>query len=342
MSETIHDSQTPAAYTQGRSLSALSTQHPSLVLGLNAGGTKTVALLARAEDGAVLGHGVGGPANIRAVGAERVAESLAEAVAGAFAAAGIARSTIGAAAIGAAGAARPDDRAAVEGCLRVVVAAGCYAVTNDAAIALRAAVPSGPAILLIAGTGSIGYGRATDGREVRAGGWGYLLDDDGSAYAVGLAGLSAVLRAHDGRGPQTALSATMLAAWGLAAPEDLIGRVYRQPAPRDEIAALAPLVADAARAGDAVATNIIADAGAALGKLATATLRKLDAPADTTVPLVTDGGFLHACADLLLPPLLGAVARAGFAVTQRPASDEAATGAVDLARELLGAGGPEG
>jgi N-acetylglucosamine kinase-like BadF-type ATPase len=306
-----------------------------LVLGLDAGGTKTVALLAEAESGAVLGRGVGGPGNIRAVGAERVTESLTAAIAGAFAAAGREPGAVAAAAIGAAGAARPDDRAALEGCLRAVVAAGQYAVTNDAAIALRAAVPTGPAVLLIAGTGSIGYGRAADGREVRSGGWGYLLDDAGSAYAVGLAGLSAVLRAHDGRAPHTALRAALLDAWGLAAPEEIIGRVYLQPTPRDEIAALAPLVAAAARSRDAVAGAILAAAGDALGILAIATLRKLDAPTNATIPLVTDGGFLHACADLLLPPLLDAIGDHNLAADHRPATAEAALGALALARDLL-------
>src|SRR5689334_1727382 len=140
-----------------------------LIVGIDAGGTKTVALLARADDLAVLGQGTGGPGNIRAVGPERVAAALATAIGAAFAAAGLPQTAVVAAVIGAAGAARPDDRAAVEGCLRAAIVADRYAVTNDAAIALRAAVPSGPAVLLIAGTGSIGYGRTADGREVRTG-----------------------------------------------------------------------------------------------------------------------------------------------------------------------------
>lgn len=331
------ESQRPAEQDPSFLVPRRSSLPSSLVLGLDAGGTKTVALLARGDDGAVLGRGVGGPGNIRAAGAGRVTAAIEAAVAGAFAAAGLGRQPVAAAAIGAAGAARPDDRAAVEGCLRAVVAAGKYVATNDAAIALRAAVSDGPAALLIAGTGSIGYGRAADGREVRAGGWGYLLDDDGSGYAVGLAGLRAVLRAHDGRGGPTTLADTLLAAWGLDGPEAIIGRVYRQPTPRAEIAALAPLVADAARAGDAVAGAIVAVAGDALGALAAATIRQLGTAPGGPVPLVTDGGFLRACADLLLPPLLGTLAAQGIAVTHRPATAEAALGAVALARAALAA-----
>jgi len=316
---------------------ATPTDPGPLVLGCDAGGTKTICLLASAADGAILGRGVGGPGNIHAAGAARVAVALTDAIGAAFAAAGVApeTATVAAAAIGAAGAARDDDRAAVGRLLREVITAARYVVTNDAAIALRAALPTGAGVLLISGTGSIGYGRTDDGREIRAGGWGYLLDDAGSAYAVGLAALTAILHAHDGRGPTTALHGPLLEAWQLSAPEEIIARVYRQPPPREAIAALAPLVLTAARAGDAVAGGIIAGAGAALGALAVATIRRLDAAPETSVPLVTDGGFLSAGEAQLLPPLLRVVAAHGLRVAQRPATVEAAHGAVALAREML-------
>lgn len=312
------------------------TRHSSLVIGLDGGGTKTVCLLARAEDGAVLGRGVGGPGNVHAVGPAWVGESLATAIAGAFAASGIAPGAVVAAALGCAGAARPDDLATVEALLRAAIRAGRYVVTNDGAIALRAALPSGPGALIVAGTGSIGYGRDARGREVRAGGWGYLLDDAGSAYAVGLAGLAATLRAHDGRAAPTALSAALLEAWGLAAPDEIIARVYRLPPPREEIAALAPLVASAARDGDDTAADIIARAGAALGELAATIVRKLGLDPTTPVPVVTDGGFLRAGADLLLPPLLAYMREQGLAIAHRMATVEAAHGALALARDALG------
>ena len=308
-----------------------------LAIGIDAGGTKTICLLAGADGGAVLGRGVGGPGNIRAVGEERVAQSLATAIDAAFAAANLARNgqNVIAAVVGAAGAARADDRAQVEAILRRVIAANDYAVTNDAAIALRAELPTGPGVLLISGTGSIGYGRSVNGTEVRAGGWGYLLDDAGSAYAVGLAGLSAVLRAHDGRDPATALRQPLLDAWELTAPEEIIGRIYQQPPPREAVAALGPLVLAAAQSGDAVAQRIVAAAGTALGDLTAATIRQLGTTPETVVPLVTDGGFLRVGAALLLPPLLAAVQAHGLAVVQRTATIEAAHGALWMAREML-------
>ena len=314
------------------------TRHSSLVIGLDGGGTKTVCLLARLEEGAepsVLGRGVGGPCNIHAVGTERARASLGEAIGRAFAAAGLPPGPVAVAAIGSAGVDRPGDRGVMTELLRSVVAAGRYAVVNDGAIALRAAVPEGPGVLIIAGTGSIGYGRDAAGREHRSGGWGYLLDDVGSAYIVGLSGLSAVLRAHDGRDAPTALTDALLGAWGLAAPDELIGRVYRLPPPREEIAALGPLVAAAARAGDGAAARIVAVAGEGLGELAAAVLAKIGARSHADLPVVTDGGFFHAAADLLVPPFLDRLAREGYAVAHRMAAMEAAHGALALARETV-------
>jgi len=294
-------------------------------------------LLARADDGEVIGRGVGGPGNIRAVGAERAAQSLKAAIDAAFVAARLTReeSRVIAAVVGAAGAARADDLTLVEAILRSALVAEHYAVTNDAAVALRAELPTGPGVLLISGTGSIGYGRSASGAEVRAGGWGYLLDDAGSAYAVGLAGLAAVLRAHDGRDPSTALHYPLLAAWELNAPEEIISRIYQQPPPREAVAALGPLVLAAAWEGDAVAQRIVTIAGTALGELTAATIRQLGTAPETIVPLVTDGGFLRVGADLLLPPLLAAVEARGLAVAQRTATIEAAHGALWMAREML-------
>ncbi|MDP9371645.1 MAG: hypothetical protein M3Q65_04145, partial [Chloroflexota bacterium] len=94
------------------------------------------------------------------------------------------------------------------------------------------------------------------------------------------------------------------------------------------------------REGDAPAAAIVAEAGAALGELAVATIRKLGPlPIAAPLPLVTDGGFIRAHADLLLPPLLARVDGQGLAVAQRMAETEAAHGALALAREALGAAG---
>jgi len=136
------------------------------------------------------------------------------------------------------------------------------------------------------------FGVAPDGRTGTAGGWGYLLGDEGSAYAVGREALRAVGHAADGHGRPTALTATVSAHLRLAQPRDLITAVYQSASPRTTIADLAPLVAEAARAGDAVATEILAETARALATAAVALARRLDLPSGA--PVVGVGGMLGA------------------------------------------------
>src|SRR5207244_3703467 len=161
-------------------------------------------------------------------------------------------------ALGVAGAGRPADRARLEALLRARPGfPERVVVVQDVAILLPAAgLASG--IAIVAGTGSSTFGVAPDGRTGTAGGWGYLLGDEGSAYAVGREALRAVGHAADGHGRPTALTATVSAHLRLAQPRDLITAIYQSASPRTTIADLAPLVAEAARAGDAVATEILA------------------------------------------------------------------------------------
>ena len=128
-------------------------------------------------------------------------------------------------------------------------------VIEDAALLLAAGTPDGWGVAVVAGTGSMAFARGADGRTARAGGWGPLLGDEGSGYAIALAGLRAAARAADGRAAATPLTDRLLAAFGLTRPEELIGVVYRG-GDRAALAALAPVVLEAADAGDAVAAEI--------------------------------------------------------------------------------------
>jgi N-acetylmuramic acid 6-phosphate etherase len=192
-----------------------------LFLGIDGGGTHTVALLAVRKPGAgpagwaLLGRGTTGPSNRQAVGTEQALEALDEAVSAAFLAAGVPRGPVAGACLGLAGADRPDDQAVLHEWADRVRLAGRVEVTSDAAILLAAGTPDGSGLVLIAGTGSIAFGRTADGRRARAGGWGYLLGDEGSAYALVMSGLQAVARAADGRGPATALTERFLKRFGL-------------------------------------------------------------------------------------------------------------------------------
>src|SRR5213078_4483038 len=84
-------------------------------------------------------------------------------------------------------------------------------VVNDALIALAAGAGDDPGIVIISGTGSIVYGRNERVEAARAGGWGHMIGDEGSGYWIGREALAAVMRAGDGRGPETGLTAAMLA-----------------------------------------------------------------------------------------------------------------------------------
>jgi N-acetylglucosamine kinase-like BadF-type ATPase len=223
------------------------------------------------------------------VGTERALAALDEAVSAAFAAAGRPRGPVMSACLGLAGADRLEDQAVIREWAERVRLAGRVDVTSDAAILLAAGTPEGWGLVLIAGTGSIAFGRAADGRRARAGGWGHLLGDEGSAYALVMSALQAVARAADGRGPATSLTERLLARLGVSQPQGLIAAVYRSGRDRADLAALAPLVVEAAE-DDAAAARIVEEAAQELGQAGAAVARQLGWGGP--VPVALAGGLL--------------------------------------------------
>lgn len=138
-----------------------------------------------------------------------------------------------------AGVGRERVRDAVEGALVGAGLAQSVRVITDAEAALFDAFGDGPGILLIAGTGSVAWGRGRDGTIARVGGWGMRLGDEGSGYAIGLAGLRAVVHAADGRSGATALSSPILEYTATREPADLVAWTDR--ASKGEIAAIAQI-----------------------------------------------------------------------------------------------------
>ena len=145
----------------------------------------------------------------------------------------------------------------------------------DQQTALYGALGGPGGIVLIAGTGSICFGKNGAGEYARSGGWGHLIDDEGSAYALGRDILRAVVRAADGRAPATAL--TELVAQRLGAPgvQPVIRFTYAPTTTKKEIAALAPLLDPALQQGDAAAQAIIAHAADELTQMAAAAMQPL-------------------------------------------------------------------
>jgi N-acetylmuramic acid 6-phosphate etherase len=313
--------------------SSLPTPHSSLVLGIDGGGTHTIALLAAgtADKWTILGRGTAGPSNRQAVGQERALAALDEAVSAAFTAAGVKRCPVASACLGLAGADRPDDQAMIRDWAQRVQLANKVDVTNDAAILLAAGTPDGSGLALIAGTGSIAFGQSADGRRARAGGWGYLLGDEGSGYALVRAGLQAVVRAADGRGPATRLTERFLSRLGLNQPQELVAAVYRSGRGRADLAALAPLVlAEAER--DEVATAIVEQEARELARAGEAAMRQLrwEGP----VPLALAGGLLLGSA-VYRQRVLGALTALAVVPSTVTLVEEPAKGAVVLAVTAL-------
>jgi N-acetylmuramic acid 6-phosphate etherase len=262
-----------------------------LVLGIDGGGSHTVALLAPGSGDSILGRGEAGPSNLHSVGPERALRALDEAVTAAFAAAGIPRATVAAACIGLAGAGREEDRRIIRDWAERANLARRVEVTTDVALLVAAGTPAGWGLAVVAGTGSIAYGRTADGRTARAGGWGYLLGDEGSGYRLVMSALGAVARAADGRGPATLLRDRILGRLGLKEPSELIAPLHRGAWERADLAALAPVVLDAAAAGDAVAAEMVQEGARELALAVAAVARQLDfGPAP--VPFALAGGLL--------------------------------------------------
>ncbi|MCU1383401.1 MAG: hypothetical protein JWL71_2098 [Acidobacteria bacterium] len=223
------------------------------VLGIDAGGTKTVCLLADAH-GAIVAEGRGAGANLHTAGELAVEKVLHEAMEAAI---GDRAITPAAICLGIAGVDRDDEARTVRAIMRRIGYKSRVLVVNDALIALVAGARDEPGILINAGTGSIVYGRNAAFEAARAGGWGHMIGDEGSGYWIGRESLAAVMRAADGRGPATGLTGEILLHFNVDDESRLPRIVYDRELPRGSVAALGPIVQRVAELGDAVAIRIL-------------------------------------------------------------------------------------
>lgn len=295
------------------------------VLGIDAGGTKTVCYLAD-ETGAVVSESRRGGANLQAAGELEVEKVLHEAMEEAIGDRDVAPAAI---CLGIAGADRPDDAAVVRSIMRRIGYKARVLVVNDALVALEAGAPGQPGVVIISGTGSIAYGRNAAGEAARAGGWGYVLGDEGSGYWIGRAALRAVLRESDRRGPATALTPMLLNHFGIANAQGLIHEVYHSNLKPLAIGALAQCVQAAFRQGDAVAIGILRAAADELEASGVSVARRLDLNGQS-FPFVLAGGIFRAV-PWLEEELERRLPVASPRATARLLGREPATGAVALA-----------
>lgn len=305
---------------------------PRLLLGIDGGGSHTRARLA-SLDGTALATGTAGPSAVSAHGFDGAQRSILEAVRAALKAAGLreADATFEAACLGLSGVDRPPEREVMASWARAALAPRVE-VVNDIELVLAAGTPNGWGVALIAGTGSIGLGRAPGGRRARAGGWGYVIGDEGSGYDLATRALNAASRAVDGRGAPTRLLADILDFWQLPDWAGVIPRVYRSGLHPADFAALAPRVTAAAAAGDAVALEIVRQASHALAEVAAAVARALDL-GDAPVPLALAGGLLTGDAPYR-EAVLAALAGLGLRFAPVALAEEPVAGALVIARQI--------
>jgi len=295
------------------------------VLGIDAGGTKTVCLLADAR-GSILAEGRGPGANLHLAGELGVEKVLHEVMALALADRMVTPAAI---CPGNAGVDRDDEAATVRALMRRICHNTRVLVVNDALIALVAGARDAPGIVIIAGTGSIVYGRNAAGESARAGGWGHMVGDEGSGYWIGREAVAAVMRAADGRGPRTRLTDEILAHFRVGDASRLPRIVYDREVPRMNVAALGPIIQGVAAAGDTVATRILERAAEELVLAAQSVATRLEMRGDA-FSFHLAGGVFH-----VVPSLVSDVSRRLREVAPRSRvqllTDEPAVGAVWLA-----------
>ncbi|MCM3881737.1 MAG: hypothetical protein ND807_16640 [Vicinamibacterales bacterium] len=299
------------------------------VLGIDVGGTKTVCLLAN-EQGEVLAHAREQGANLQGAGELSLENVLRSAIEKTLAGQNVLPSAI---CLGIAGVDRPADEAVVQDIMRRLGYEATILVVNDALIALQAGVDADPGIVLVAGTGSIAYGRNAMGEASRAGGWGYVLGDEGSGYWMGRLALRAVVRQADGRGRATSLTPRILSHFAVARASELIHKIYHDDVPPNVIASLARYVQQSRDEGDVVAGSILNRAADELTTAAAAVVTQLGM-IDAEFAFVLAGGIFRAVPWLRdrLTLTLPAVASRSRII---PLEAEPALGAVRLALAAL-------
>jgi N-acetylglucosamine kinase-like BadF-type ATPase len=268
----------------------------SYYLGIDGGGTKTTCAVG--DESRTLATATAGPSNIVRVGEAQARESLLRSVRQACAAAGITMTQVSRTCVGGSGATRPELAEFVRSALAEVLTTPID-VVGDMQIALEAAFDTGPGVIVIAGTGSIAYGRDAQGTTVRAGGWGFAIGDEGSAHWIGRTAVNAVLRAADpraaipsNRAPSgSPLATVLLKAWGVRSLDDLARAANSIPPP--DFARLFPAVAASA---DELATHVLTSAGRELAAIASVVIHQLfGKDRSAVVPVTMTGGvFRHA------------------------------------------------
>lgn len=308
----------------------MKTSQTPLYIGIDGGGSKTAAVVA-GGDLTIAGEGHAGPSNHLRVGIELASRAIEDAMFSALREAGAGAEAVAWTYCGIAGSDHPEHRRAVVESLEHLFPSGNFTVDNDARIALTAGIGFGPGVALIAGTGSVAFGRNAAGEEARAGGWGPTIGDEGSGYWIAVQGLSSIAQSLDGRAPRTIMAELLCTHYGMCKPDDLPYFIYSPSTHADDIARYCQLVIEAAMEGDEVAREIFRRAGRHLAATAGAVARRLRL-GDEPFEIACSGGAF-ASGPLLIDPLTDRIREEHPAATVRPARERPVVGAVRMAIE---------
>jgi len=272
----------------------------SLIIGVDGGGTKTSTCCLSAESKKVLGVVKTESSNWNSVGNDKAKEALRDGIHGSIKEAHAEATQVAAICLSMAGVDRPEDKIKVSGWILEILphlSKENIHVHSDAVAALASGT-SGHlyGVVVISGTGMICYGFDKKGESKRSGGWGPLLGDEGSGFAIASDALRAVVCHSDGRGSFTSLTQKFLSHLKLTEASQLIPWAYSD---KDHswkrIAELAPIVYESAIEGDSISLDIIDNAAQKLSITIQAVVKRLEFPkpeSNETFPLVFSGGNL--------------------------------------------------
>ncbi len=260
----------------------------SIFLGIDAGGSKTSCVVG--DESAVLASATTEGSNVIRWGEAEARTQVHAAIEQACSGAKVKLSEVRRICVGMAGAARPVISSIVKSIVAEIYS-GEIEVVGDMVIAMQAAFAGKPGLIVIAGTGSIAYGRDKEGHTARAGGWGFAISDEGSGYWIGRSAVSGVMRAQDeDEASPTGLALSILHAWHLQTLDELVRAANASPSP--DFSNLFPHVLAAAEAGDAIARTVLTQAGAELAGLAKIVIARLFEDA-ANVPVAMSGGVFR-------------------------------------------------
>lgn len=299
------------------------------LIGIDGGGTKTVGC-ASMLTGGILGRVEKGPSNYHTTGLASFKAVIARIIDELVVNCGLAKADLAVVSLGLAGVDRWRDREIVMAALAELGLECPYVVSSDAKAALVAGVGKAEGIVLIAGTGSVAYGINERQEVIRAGGWGHLASDEGSGYAIGRKALLRGIKASEERDKDTVLVAKIITYFGLRDWDELIGFINSPATTKADVASLAQVTVEAARAGDIVASEILQEAADELAGLVESVIVRGFSRA-APVPVCIYGGIINNI-ELVRMRLAAVLTGKAVLVTSER---EPAAGALEIGREWL-------